>query len=201
MNLSDMRSALDRLTGVGMDTTAQTEWINSAVQAISTERRWPWLDGTQSTTTTADTATVALPTDWQSTRALTVNGNPYTLVSVRSGDAGWDDWQDDVAYGFAIEGSNIVLYPTPTETGWTVTHRYVKTEPALSGNSDTPLVPSRYHWAIVHYAAALVFDRMGQMPQAAAQRAQYDVWKRRMMDEIGRARGPFRVRVRPGSVL
>jgi hypothetical protein len=201
VNLGQLRTALDRLTGVGMDATAQTEWVNAAVQAIASERRWPWLDGTASITTVDGTASYALPADWQATRGVSANGNNYTPVSVRSGDGTWDDWQDDVSYGFAVEGTNLIIYPTPAVSGDTITHRYVKTEPALSADGDEPILPARFHWAIVHYAAALIFDRMGQMPQAAAQRAEYEKWRARMLDDLSRTRGPHRIRVRPGSVL
>jgi hypothetical protein len=201
VNLGQFRSALDRLTGVGMDATAQTEWVNAAVQAIGSDRAWPWLDEVATVTTVAGTAGYALPADWQSTRGVASNGRTYYPVSVRSGDGSWDDWRDTLSFGFAVEDGQLVLYPTPAESGVAVTHRYVRTEPVLSSDSDTPLLPSRFHWAVVHYAAALIFDRMGQMPQAAAQRAEYDKWRRSMLDDLTRTRGPHRIRVRPGSGL
>ena len=198
MNLGQMRTALDQLTGLGMDTSAQDAWINAAIQQISTEREWPWLDGTDSFSTVADTAEYALPSDWAGTRSVTSSyGATYPPVPIRTGDD-WDDWRDDYDYGFAIEGTNLVLYPTPTSV-FTIKHRYIKTETALSSDSDTPELPTEFHWAIIHLAAALTYDRLGQMPQAAAQRALYDNYYRNMLARLSRARGPRRVRVRPGS--
>jgi hypothetical protein len=183
---------------VAMDADAQTGWVNAAVQGIAAERDWPWLDATDTFTTVAGQIGYTLPTDWARTRSVVVEGQNATFVSIRTGDD-FDSWRDNLTYGFAIEGGELCLYPEP-QSELDVTHRYVASEPALSNTNHVPLLPARFHWAVVHFAAALVFDRMGEMGKAAAQRDQWQAWKRRMLDDLGRAQGPKRIRVRAGGL-
>lgn len=198
MNLTQLCRALDRKSGVAMDVSAQTEWLNEAVQAISEERDWPWLDGYATFSTVAGTAAYDLPTDWKRTRAVTYDGAPANRISIVDGDAydyGFDDWRGQVSY--SIESSDLIFYPTP-QSVVTVKHRYVKQEPLLDNGTDTPLMPSHFHQAIVAYACARVMDRID--PQRADSfDAEYERWKVRMLDAAARSQQPARVRVRAGG--
>lgn len=72
----------------------------------------------------------------------------------------WHDYEegdvdDAKPTGFTVRPDNrIVLTPTPDDS-YTVSYHYYRTPKVLSGNSDEPLIPSRYHLAIV--GRALVF--------------------------------------------
>lgn len=199
MNLSTFRTNLDRLTGVGMDTAAQTAWINAALDHIASERDWPWLEGTATFNTAAGTAQYSLPADWQRTRVLLVGGDPAHFVNVAEGDD-WTDWdQTEARWSYTIDADNITIYPTPGAVV-ACTHRYVKTETALSGDSDEPLLPARYHWAAIHLAASFEFLRMGDMPRAAVHQQQYDQMFKRMVRSSHKTQGPYLARIRPGGM-
>jgi len=200
VNLTQLMSALDRKTGMAMDASAKVEWINEAIQAISTERDWPWLDGLDSFNTADGTASYDNPSDWMRTRLITVAGAPAQRIDIADGDAysvAFDDWRS--YYHYALEGNDITFYPTPTAV-LAVKHRYVKQEPMLDDGTDTPLMPSQYHQAIVSYAAARVMERMSD-PRAQTFDSEYERWKKRMLDATARGQQPTRVRVRAGGGL
>lgn len=198
MNLGQFRVAVNRKTGVAVDQSALNEFVNEAVQAVGEERDWPWKDGLQ-TVTTDGSAAYALPADWGRTRTVTVNGYPTRRVNVADGDS-YDlgGYVRASEYGYVIESDELVVYPTPP-SGQTILHRYVKTEPTLSSDADEPLVESRFHQAVVCYAAALVCERHGDVAKADRHRAEYERWLRRMRDAMSRSQQPSRIRVRPGA--
>ena len=61
MNLGQLRTAVDRRTGIAIDTTTQTEWINFVLDEIAMSDNWWWLDKSTTISVTAGTATYALP--------------------------------------------------------------------------------------------------------------------------------------------
>jgi hypothetical protein len=197
MDLSGFQRALDRRTGIQLDPAAQTEFVNEAIQAIASERDWPWLDASQTITTVAGTATYALPTDWVRTRDLIIGGKDIRRIDIADADA-YNYYQDrSWTWNYAINEGSIVIVPTPTNAQ-TVIHRYVKREPLLANATDTPLLASQYHGAVIAIAAALVCERMGDN-RAPSFRTDYGQWFNRMRDATTRSREPMRVRVRPGA--
>lgn len=199
MNLGQLRTALDQLTGVGMDTSAQTTWINAALHDIASRRDWPWLEGTDSFNTAAGTASYSLPADWQATRGLLIGGDPAAFVNVAEGD-NYDDWdQSEARWSFTVDADNLTIYPTPGAVV-ACTHRYVKEEADLSSDSDTPLIPARHHWMVLHLAAMLVHTRMGNMPAASFHEQQFDRLFDAAVRALNKQRGPWLARIRPGGM-
>lgn len=192
MNLGALRQRVNRRTGVSVDQTELTADINEAIQIITSERAWYWVDGLQTLTIVEGTAAYSLPADWSQTRNVIVNGQEARRIDITDGDA-FDFYDDQGTFHYSIENSQIVLYPTPGD--WTVTHRYVKNEPFLSSDSDTPLMPPEHHPVICDLAAAMVLERMGDS-RSQMYRTLYDKGIRRMAS--GRASHPQRIRVRSG---
>lgn len=200
MNLGELRTAVNRRTGIAVDATALSELVNEAVQAVAEERDWPWMLYSDSFPTQSGTSDYVLPTDWERTVSVTVDGYPTRQINVADAD-GWDFFEDRPGYyGYAIDGSVLILKPTPTAVA-TVQHRYVRSEPTLEVDSDEPLIPARFHGAIVNYTAATVCDRYGDAGRADSFRVEYERWFKRMRDATVRSQQPTRVRVRPGSPL
>lgn len=200
MNLTQLGGALDRKTGIAIDASARVEWINEAIQAISEERDWPWLDGVDTFNTVANTAAYNFPADWKRTRSVSINDQVAHRISIIDGDAyneNFDDWRSP--YHYALEGNQLVIFPTPLAV-MSVKHRYVKQEPMLDDGTDTPLVPSHFHQAVVAYAAARVCDRLGD-DRSAKFDSEYERWRKRMLDATARSQQPHRVRVRAGGGL
>lgn len=199
MNLGQFRTNLDRLTGVGMDADAQTAWINAALHEVASERDWPWLEGTDTFNTADGTAQYALPSDWQRSRGLLVAGEPAAYVNVAEGDdyADWD--QMEARWSYTVDADQLTIYPTPGAV-LACTHRYVKEEADLSSDSDTPLIPDRFHWMVVHLAAHYTLARMGDMPRSSFHRNQYDGLLSKAVRSTFKTQGPYLARIRPGGM-
>ena len=199
MNLGELRTAVDRLTGIGMDTTAQTEWVNAAIQQIATERDWPWLESEATFNTASGTAQYNLPSDWRKTRALIVNGQPAAFVNVVQGD-NYSSWTDaEAQWSYTIDSDQITLYPTPGGV-FACTHRYVADEAELSLDASEPTLPARYHWAVIHLAASLAHQRMGDSVRASFHDQQYRQIYDRMVRTGGKVQGPINAQIRPGGM-
>lgn len=102
----------------------------------------------------ASTATVALPTDFVSIRLLERNYSDRTVplkYNERYDETSYKTTANSTGrYSYRIEGSNIVLEPTPqsSETsGLKITYFYVPDELSADGNS--PSIPTLYHNILV----------------------------------------------------
>lgn len=205
MNLGTMRTALETILGVPSSdgfysSTQKNSLINEALQAVSTETVWPWLSDSTTFATVAGTATQAVPNDWMRTKNLVIDGyNPMRSISLQEIRA-IPTTSRGLPTLYTVHDEVIVMRLVP-DAVYTVIHDYEKVEPALSSDSDTPLMPSQFHYSIVHFAAHLAHVRAGNAQKAATSLADYNGWIRRMRDNRRRIAGPVRVRVRPGSAL
>jgi hypothetical protein len=210
VNLSQMRLAvLDRLGVSPADTfyTAQqlNGFINEALSAVSNEEYWPWAQGAETLTTVAGTASYApLDATWNATKALYISGfDPMTLCSLQEVDAITVQGQP---VQYAVFQEKLILSPTPDGV-YSITHQYMKSEPDLTSDTSTPLMPSEFHWAIVAFAAHLAHMRAGEVDyyrgnitgKAAASLQEYRQWVDRMRAARRRSTAPLRPRIRPGS--
>lgn len=211
MNLGTMRTAVYTRIGLpSTDTfypsTVVNDFLNEALQAINNEEYWPWTQATATISTVAGTAAYAVPTDWKATKQLFISGfTPLALSNLADVDYVTQQGQP-VAY--VVFGDQIILSPTPDGV-YTVTHQYQKMEPTLTLDSDTPLMPAEFHYAIVAFAAHLAHMRSGEVDyyrgnitgKAAAALQEYNQWLARMRDARRRSTGPLRPRIRPGSLI
>ena len=198
MDLTTMQTQLDLKTGIGLSVEAQRSYLNEAVQFISAEADWPWLDATDATVLTVNAqARYTLPTDWERTRTVNVGGMDARFMNIADIDR--FQYFDDVRtlWSFGVDGGSLVIAPTPT-SALALIHRYVKQEPVLVNPSDTPLIPTRFHAAIVTYAAKLAMEQRGKTGRVDTFDKSWKDWKRAMVDEQRRTRGPLRIRVRNG---
>lgn len=122
------------------------------------------------------------------------DGSPFGLsiyqTSIGRTDEGklrcFDDWayfynkvligyhaNDKPLYCSIDDVGRLVLAPTPSATGWTIRGRYRKEVQTLSGNTDTPEMPARFHDIIKLVALHLLgtFDE--------AQPVQLQLWQLR----------------------
>jgi hypothetical protein len=213
VNLGQLRDAVRTRIGLpGSDTffsdQVLTDLVNEALQAVAAEADWPWLQTSTTFTTTAGTGTYTPPTDWGQTRSLCIDGydamDYRTLPEIRE----YLSTSRGVPQVYTVSAETILLRPTPDAT-YTVTHDYMKGEPALVGDTDTPLMPSVFHYAIVAFACHLAHARNNEIGSyrgsvtgaAAAALSQYQGWLARMMAQRRRTNGPIRVRVRSGGIL
>lgn len=173
-----------------------TALVNEALDAVSLEFDWPWLQGSATITTAAADRDYAVPADWIRTRKLYIaNNEPLELVP--SSDVLWSTAQGRPTQ-YAIEGDLVQLFPVPDGV-YSVTHKYTKSEPDLSTGSDTPLMPAVFHHAIVALVVNLMHVRAGNLTKANAALVDYRAWLTRMQDHRRRSSATLRPRVRPGG--
>lgn len=197
MNLQQLRIQIDRRTGKALDVPAANAYINEVVNLISNHREWPWLDATQLITIT-DELTYLLPADYSESRAVNVNGCEARRIYIADADdmMQFDDWNED--YVYTIEAGELRFFPQPV-ADQVVTHRYVKTEPLLSADTASPLIPERYHTVICDGAAALFLERADGIARADYYQDKYEKGLKKMVEGVQRQAGPARIRIRPGA--
>lgn len=168
MNLGDIRTnardLLDESTASYWPDAQLNRFINRAYRYY-----WMWLieqnvPGILKTTTlniVADTATIALPSDFVKARLVERVFDSYTVPlryferydTINRTDG--TSVNDIIGYlpDYHFVGSNLVLEPTPSDSqtgGIKLTYYYIPTE--LSSDSDVPnpMLPSLYHDLLVY---------------------------------------------------
>lgn len=194
MNLGELRATVHRRSGVDYAPQALTDLVNEATDAIAAEGDWPWLESVATLSTVPGTATYVMPTDWQRTRSVTLDGDELPFRSVRDID------DDTEALGYSTSGDSFTISPVPTAVR-TVKMRYLLSETVMVADTDAPRLPAHYHGAIVAWAVAEVHRRKGNLNMANAYAKEYDSWVQRIKKGITRTTGPRRIRVRAGGAF
>lgn len=137
-------------------------WVNLAYTEVCEQDDWPFLR-----TTTTGTAPLSV-TDLGSIANIR-NSTLDTEMEYRDERDLIDLFGDltttgDARFYYLTDEDTIAVYPADTTSTLKVTYFKVPTE--LSADSDTPLLPSRYHMAIVEYAVAHAY-KDNDNPQAA----------------------------------
>ncbi len=188
MDLAALRSAVLTRMGNPSDdalypTSVLTQLVNAALHYIETEHDWGWLETVESIPTVAAQGTYTPAATWARSLELSSGGFPLKRVTVvdlellRDSTGAPKMW---AAYGNALE-----VVPVPTGVA-TLRHRFIRTEPDLAADSDTPLMPARWHQAIVDYATYLAYRREGNLQDAGTALAAYDTWLEQMLRVAGR---------------
>lgn len=93
---------------------------------------------------------------------------------------------------WSVTGDSLWIAPTPDDD-YTARSEISFVEPELASDGDEPFLPARFHGAIVALGASLLYERFHNMTDAAAQRASYTAWVKRMKAAAKSYRGPGRV--------
>ena len=210
MNLGELRGAVNRRTGIAVDTAALNDWINFALTEIALEDRWPWLEAQTTFTTVAGTNVYTLtPTTVRTVISVVdANGNAYDPASDRdllifsTGDDLVSQFSEDGKW-FSAKAQQLRIAPTPS-SAFVVTVSYISNEPRLLADIDSPLLPEVYHEAIIERAALEVVSRRNQVSSDSRKADMYMKnynrllmkMKREALRYVGPARTP---RIRPGA--
>lgn len=201
MNLSQLRTQIDRRTGVRQDLLATNAYINEALNNISSRRDWPWLDTLQTVTTTVDENTYPVTAAYSETRTVNIGGIEAQQIYIADGDEFDGSTYCPDVYEYSIEWeagtAQLVVYPTPP-ADTTILHRFVRTEPLLANDQDTPLMPERYHTIICDQAAGLFLERI-DASRSETYLARAEKGLKQMGEATQRKSSPTRIRIRPGA--
>lgn len=144
--------------------------------------RSEWTRATLTAVTVADQADYSFPSGFSATSGerileVSVDGNDYGLGSAQQGRqlARGDVFlRGNGLYWISFDASGtekLTLYPTPTESGLTISILCVREPTELVASTDVPAVPGRFRSAIADYAAAHAF---GTIEDNAELRAYYE---------------------------
>jgi len=165
--------------------------LNNGLNRISTDHDWPYLL-TSATVAVDTTGSGPLPSGFARARDVVANG-------ARAMQATFRELLDPIgrsnSFVWTIVGSTLRLDPAPTAT-LNVTLWYFQQEPLLADDTDTPLMPSDDHPAIVYFAAQLAWLSRGDQQRAQTWYAQYEQAMKGMQDELYQTYGPRSVVVR-----
>lgn len=198
MNLSQLRTQIDRRTGVRQDIPAANSFINEAINIISSHREWPWLDAVQNITTTLDENTYSVPASYSETRTLNIAGLEAQQIYVADGDDFNGTSYRPGTYEYVIEwtlgSAELLIFPTPP-ANTSVIHRYTRTETLLTTDNSSPLMPERYHSIIADLAASMFLERI-QPTRADYYRNLAEKGLKKMGEAVQRKANPSRIRTR-----
>lgn len=174
-----------------------TDILNEANHSVETERDWPWLGATETISTVSGTRLYTPAAGWLRTKALTAaDWGPLKVVSQDDLAQAWPTTTDlGTPVLYAEVAGQLDLRPTPNGV-YTLTHSYFRTEPELSSDSDTPLLPNQFRGRLVDMATAMAAARLRIWAVSQYHQSKDAAWQRRMADDTRRTLGTKRVRVR-----
>lgn len=160
--LTDLTTRIGVVNGQEISNTQLTFWLNESLRVFCNEADFHWLETSTTDSTTADTASYALPSDFS--RMVEVQVDATTSDPGVHSFVPWEQ-RHGVATGdnrFTIFGSNYYLIPTPATTGSSNIDLYYIKKPTnmvdggdAPSDSDIASMPETYHPALVTYAFAL----------------------------------------------
>lgn len=194
MQLSELRTAvLTRLGRPATDgfftSTVLNDLINEALQAITAEAEWPWLQTSEVISTVAGTSDYTPNANWNFTKLLFIlQDEPFTYVPL------------ETLVGYTLSGrpsiftmsENKIKMRNIPDAVYSVNHLYYKIEPILAADANTPLMPAQFHYAIVTFAAAKAYQRINDLYAESQALNDYKDWLRRLNKYRRRASGPLR---------
>lgn len=149
-------------------------WLNLAQTRIARSLELPDLLATQTITTVSGTGTYAVATDLVRLAGITdvTSSNRTRLVPVDEGDYDAATPSTGAPLGYTRTEGGFVLYPTP-DGAYTLTARYYKSPPVLSGDADVPAIPADYFDVMVSFALSRAYRSEDDPEQATYFWAEY----------------------------
>jgi hypothetical protein len=167
-----------------------TGFINDAYYDICSREPWPFLEKSTSVNTVAANDTLAVPSDFDKVLRMVIDANAQILEPARLDDvtSRFNGMLTNQALPFLYYfiGDTVKLYPIP-DAVYAVTVRYLAVPTELSNNTDTPILPTKHHRAIVLGALVDAYRMEDDNENASVFEAQFekriatmatDVWKK-----------------------
>jgi len=176
----------DYLSDDGAGQTRAKRFLNDAYTEICEAAAWPFLE----TTTTQN-----VPYTFTNLRHILSVHDPRDNFDLRGVDQeNLREWYSDLTtagqptYWYLV-GDQLKVFPVGTDT---YELRYIKVPAELVSDTDTPVLPSRFHRLIVHGAMLQVLEDRDDYELIAGLQARYDSLLARMADSLlGRGQSTF----------
>jgi hypothetical protein len=156
-------------------------WLNDAQARVCRQASIRTEQVTEDYSTVSGTNTLALPDDYARLIDLRDTDNHNLLTPLEL------NVYDDLEPGsgkpsdYVIIGMNIELYPNPDGV-YDLTLRYWRLAAAMTVDSDTPEIPSDYHYLLPYWALYRCFSRENDIEQAT-------YWKNEWAVELEKLKG------------
>lgn len=157
-----------------------TELINEALDWYSVQGDWRWLEKLDAQAYTGSDNVEDLPADYSAT-VLVTNTSGEPLMEKPWAEFAYlsDGTESANPRVYSVWSGAVYLYPTPSGS-LTINHYYRAAETALSGDTDTPLIPDQWLGCVYEYAAGLGAQRQGNMAEAEVKFKTANAWIDRM---------------------
>lgn len=184
MNLNELltefyQRGFDYLNDSGVGATRAKRWINQSYLEICEMDDWPFLRATATGVaplTISDLGTIESCTN--TTQQRNVGFVDYRTVVESYPDLTVTGAAD---YAYMTGTNTIATFPVSTDT---LTVNYWKVPTELSALTDSPVLPSRYHYAIVDYAAGRAYIDSDNPEMAQVARADGDALVQMMRQRL-----------------
>jgi hypothetical protein len=173
--------------------------VNQALQTIEEESYWPWSEVLTTVPLLAGTSGLVLPEDWRAVKAVYIDNNELAQCSITD-LLRWPATTQGMPSQWAQSGEGIELAPVAAGD-YQVVLVYYRMQPPLVSDTDQPMLPDRFHPAVVAKGAELCARREDDGPNQAVHLADYTQWLNRMKKAMRSTTRPTVPRVRPGSWL
>lgn len=171
-----------------LDEPMLNDMLRAALIDICSGNDWPWLLTTASVTFTAGVG--PLPSTAVKVRDLVINSRRGEYVE----NAEFLDCQSLLSrFVWTVLGPNIVLTPAPTISP-TNTLYFIRPEPALTADTQSPLLPEAHQQVLIARACYHAEVRRGRADAASFHDDEYERGLNRMKDATKRRTGPRQIR-------
>lgn len=197
MTLSELIAEIKRYgfgDGTGHSDSTITTLINTAISEVLAEANWPFTEASSSVTLVQNATTVDTPSDFSKTKSLFLapydtntgldTGPVKKLVYLPSQDfielntpnvsQGTPQYYTVLKAGLlnANPADQIAIHPKPNGA-YRGTFWYMRQAPELSGGSNKPFIPNRYHYILVDRVLSRLYHSTDQPDQGKLAEERY----------------------------
>lgn len=173
MTFGELRSELDDLAGLDLETGERDRLLNEGHRELACKADW-YRATIDLGPTVTDQAAYTLPADVYRIIRLGVNGSPFDLASAEDIERlsiGELQLRGDGVYELSFSATNdeqVTIYPTPSTDGYSISALVVERPALMDDDADEPVVPPEYHRAIVDYARGIAIASGEDVPDERA---------------------------------
>lgn len=206
MNLSEYRAEVKSAAGIPTTDTGSVpdaelnRVINRAIRDIANTADFPWLFAEDIVNLASGASEFTPPATWVRTEYLTVNVNGRDIPAISKRQlAEWATDKPGTIRAYAVLGNVIRLVPATAEAA-TLRHGYVRTEPVLAANADSPLIPDAHSEWVINLAALKLAIRTNNGDRITALREEVAKSRALAMDNLRKSKGALGIRLTKPSV-
>jgi len=154
VQLSAIRTEVNRQVGLPLDPLLVTQLINASLRRIADHRDWPWLDLAESGLWPA-AEVHPLVAAAKSVKSVIVSDQRLNSIAEADADSYDGTWHYD---GYSVTGRQLRVVPRPAE-GAAFTIRYIAYENTLTADANEPLLPNAHIDAVVALVCSMAHNR------------------------------------------